>query len=114
MRPIVQDEWRQFDAQTHAYAEYRVFSALAAERLRSVHATVALSAVHGDEKAGARRVLCTITVSTGEGERLEAVSAEDHPYAAIDRAVERLLRACRKRGTRGVRAGAGSPRAVSS
>lgn len=88
MRPIVRDEWDQFDQQTRAYAEYRVFSKLTTERACARNATVTLDCVR--DSAGPRTVVCTITVVTVDGHVVHATAVDQHPCAAIDLAASRI------------------------
>jgi ribosome-associated translation inhibitor RaiA len=76
--------------QARAYAEYRVFAALAqiagAEHVR--HTSVVLR--HTNRSGDGQVVTCMVTV-TQEGSTTTRVrTTGDHPYAAINRAVERL------------------------
>ena len=98
MRPIVRDAGEQFDRQTHAYAEYRVFSGLAAERVPLVSAIVTLDRCTGGN-GGAMSALCRITVATGDGETFQGSASEAHPYAAIDRATALIAAAVRAHRT---------------
>lgn len=69
MRPIIRDYAAHFDPQTHAYAEYRVFSSLAA-RYACVIGIVVELAHHG---RGSRTVVsCTIVITIAGGEILRA------------------------------------------
>ncbi len=88
MQPVVRDDAKQFDPQTHAYAEFRLFSRLAAERTSVSSAVVTL------HRADTHTV-CWITVVTADGETLHATASERHPYAAIDRAVADVATAIR-------------------
>lgn len=90
--------------QARTYAEYRVFAAVAAlarpEQVRS--ARVVLRRVRAGEPCAA--VACTVTLIL-DGEVLRIRGIGDHPYAAINRAVDRLKR-------QGRRASAASQRAA--
>jgi ribosome-associated translation inhibitor RaiA len=76
--------------QARTYAEYRVFAALSrlvdTDRVRCarliLRRTTSTRACDG--------VLCTVTVDIKDGESLRVRTSGDHPYAAINRAVERL------------------------
>jgi hypothetical protein len=103
MQPIVRDAGEQFDRQTHAYAEYRVFSGLAAERVPLASAVVTLARSRGD--AGASGAQCRIKVATVDGETFDAKADEGHPYAAIDRAMALVTAAIRAHRSRSPRAG---------
>ena len=74
--------------QARAYAEYRVFAALARSAERVRHARVVLRAV--DRCGGCGAVACTVTVGLeGPGSfRIRATGA--HAYAAINSAIERI------------------------
>lgn len=72
------------DGQTRAYAEYRLFSQLAAARDRIDHALVVLRA--GGAQGAAR---CAITLTLRTGGLLSADARAAHIYDAIDRAVAR-------------------------
>jgi ribosome-associated translation inhibitor RaiA len=96
MRPIVNDACGQFDAQTRAYAEYRVFAGLMAEQVCTAAVTVALARTTTDGGSGPGDAVCAITVTMCHDGVLEATAIEHHPYAAIDRATELILRAVRK------------------
>jgi ribosome-associated translation inhibitor RaiA len=77
-------------SQARTYAEYRVFAALTqfAGREKVRQARVLLR--REQRNGGCEAVTCTVTVET-EGRRPMRVRVRaDHPYAAINRAVERL------------------------
>lgn len=92
MRPIVHDEWRQFDAQTHAYAEYRVFSALTAAEIGAASVRIMLDCVGRSGSLVERDVVCAIALITSQGSLVEALSIESHACAAIDGATEGIIR----------------------
>lgn len=101
MQIEVIDEQKCADAQTRAYAEYRVFAVLAPFAPAIRDACIELGR---RDAAGTDRVTCTVTVDLrGTGaRRIHAIGA--HPYAAIDRAVvrvKRVLAAARRRGVCG-------------
>ena len=75
-------------AQARAYAEYRVFAALArmAERVR--RARVVLRTV--DRCSGCGGVACTVTVALEGTGSLRVRTTGTHAYAAINRAFVRL------------------------
>jgi len=87
MRLIVRDKHKQFNQQTHAYAEYRTFSSLVGSdgHVGDVTITLVRGPADGTEANGP--IVCTIaaTMATGEVAKVEAMAA--HAYAAIDRAV---------------------------
>lgn len=76
--------------QARAYAEYRLFAALSqvfdTSRVRRASLVLrrAKSRRHGDG------VVCTVIVELKGGEVTRFRTFGDHPYAAINRAVERL------------------------
>jgi hypothetical protein len=76
--------------QARTYAEYRLFAALSqtvdTRRVRSASLVLrsAKSRRHG---AG---VFCTVTIELDDGEVSRLRAYGDHPYAAINRGVERL------------------------
>jgi hypothetical protein len=82
----------QLGAQTHAYAEYRVFAALAplGNVVQHVMITLALADVSGAHPVSGARLVCTVSVTTGPGQRAEVRAKGWHPYEAIDRAAARV------------------------
>jgi hypothetical protein len=82
----------RFDAQTQAYAEYRVFATLAplGNGVRHVTLTLAPADPSGAHPVSGTRVLCTVSVVTGPGHRAEVRAKGRHPYEAIDRAAGRI------------------------
>jgi ribosome-associated translation inhibitor RaiA len=76
--------------QARTYAEYRLFAALShvvdTARVRSASCVL--------RRARSRRhcdgVVCTVTVELNGGEVVRLRAFGDHPYAAINRAVERF------------------------
>ena len=76
--------------QARTYAEYRLFTALSqvvdASRVRSA-SLVLRRAKPGRHSDG---VVCTVTIELNDGEIASLRASGDHPYAAINRAVERL------------------------
>ncbi len=87
MRLIVRDKHKQFNRQTHAYAEYRAFSSLVGSERRVSDVTVTLTRgpVDGTEDDGT--VVCTIAITMASDEVAEVQAVAPHAYAAIDRAV---------------------------
>ena len=75
--------------QARAYAEYRVFAALTqlagAEQVRD--ARVALRRASGSR---GESVTCIVTIRVAGSNPMRVRTTGDHPYAAINRAVERL------------------------
>ena len=82
----------QCDAQTQAYAEYRVFATLAplGNTVRHVTVTLAPADPSGAHPVSGARIVCTVSVVTGPGHRAEVRAKGRHPYEAIDRAAERI------------------------
>ena len=76
--------------QARTYAEYRLFAELSrvADANRVRHARLVLRR-RNDEQAD-ESVSCTVTVAIEGGEPLRVQALAAHPYAAINRAVERL------------------------
>jgi ribosome-associated translation inhibitor RaiA len=76
--------------QARTYAEYRLFAALSqvvdTRRVRS--ASLVLRQVKSRRAGG--RVSCTVTIELNDGDVSRRRASGDHPYAAINRAVERL------------------------
>ena len=76
--------------QARIYAEYRLFAALSqsvdTRRVRS--ASLALRRARS--KRYGQGVFCTVTIELDSGEVSRLRAAGDHPYAAINCAVERL------------------------
>jgi ribosome-associated translation inhibitor RaiA len=77
-------------AQARTYAEYRLFAALSrvVDINRVQRARLTLKRTTHD-RAG-ESVSCTVTVDIEDGASLQIETSEEHPYAAINRAVERL------------------------
>jgi ribosome-associated translation inhibitor RaiA len=92
MRLIVEDEAKQFDQQTHAYAEYRAFSSLVGTNGSIESVTLTLTRRSADAAEDDGRVVCTIAVRLTSGEVAEARAVARHAYAAIDRAVSLVRR----------------------
>jgi len=83
--------------QACTYAEYRLFASLSqvldTDRVRNASLELhrAKSERHGE------RVVCTVTVELNGGEVTRLRTIGEHPYAAINRAVERFGRNSRRR-----------------
>jgi ribosome-associated translation inhibitor RaiA len=77
-------------AQARTYAEYRLFAALsqAMDTNRVRHARLTLQRT--PHNRASESVLCTVTVDIKDGESLRIQTSGEHPYAAINCAVERL------------------------
>jgi ribosome-associated translation inhibitor RaiA len=78
--------------QVRAYAEYRVFAALARFGRSIREASVTLVLLAGD-----RGVSCTIDVDLGDGDVVHCSSTDPHVIGAIDRAAERARRMLERR-----------------
>ena len=74
--------------QARAYAEYRMFAALAqsAERVRGARVVLRSRDRHG----GCDRVVCAVTIDLKGTRSLRVRTTGAHAYAAINRAVERV------------------------
>ena len=76
--------------QARTYAEYRVFAALTqlanAEKVRRVR--VVLRPV--DPGGGCDSIACSVTVALEGADPIRIRATGPHPYAAINRAVERI------------------------
>ena len=81
--------------QARAYAEYRMFAALsqAAQADRVRHARVVLAPAK--RAGGCDGVSCTVTVNIDGTDGLRVRAVDDHAYAAINNAVDRLTSAFR-------------------
>ena len=76
--------------QARTYAEYRLFAALsqAMDTSRVRHARLTLQRT--THNRASESVWCTVSVDIQDGESLRVQTSGEHPYAAINRAVERL------------------------
>ena len=85
---IVGDE--SFDQQARAYAEYRLFDALShvidADQVR--HARLVLR--RPTHKRNGDGVSCEVILEIRDADVLRIRATGDHPYAAINRAMERI------------------------
>src|SRR5689334_8730362 len=77
-------------AQARTYAEYRLFAELSrvVDTTRVRHACLVLQR-RDDDRAG-ESVSCTVSVDIDGCDPLRVQTSAAHPYAAINRAVERL------------------------
>lgn len=87
MRIGVSASGEEVDAQTRAYAEYRLFSRLASTDLVS-DAAIALIGRGGR----LRMAVCAIDVTLNQGKCLRIRARAQHIYDAIDQAVERAAK----------------------
>ena len=76
--------------QARAYAEYRLFAALSQllDTGQVDHASLVLSRAKSTRRSGG--VVCTVTVELNGGGVTRLRTFGEHPYAAINRAVERF------------------------
>ena len=76
--------------QARTYAEYRLFAALSqvVDTRRVSRASLVLRRTKSTRHCDA--VMCTVEVELHSGEVTRLRTVGDHPYAAINRAVERL------------------------
>ena len=83
---------RAFGRQTRAYAEYRVFSSLAqfSEVVREAEVSLAPA-------ARGRSMVCSVLVSVKTGAPVQVTARGRHAYDAINRVVDRLGPAMRRR-----------------
>jgi ribosome-associated translation inhibitor RaiA len=88
MRIEVMGEDESSNAQARTYAEYRVFAALARYAQSVRGARVVLRRDERDETYDT--VVCAVIVALEPTGSVRARSREQHVYAAIDRAVERI------------------------
>ena len=76
--------------QARIYAEYRLFAAISqivdTARVRSASLALRQAA----SRRGCDGVVCTVTVELHSGDVARIRAAGNHPYAAINRAVDRL------------------------
>jgi ribosome-associated translation inhibitor RaiA len=77
-------------SQARTYAEYRVFAALTqlagAEQVRDARVVLR----RANRTRAGEGVTCLVTVTLAGSSPLRVQTTGDHPYAAINRAVERL------------------------
>jgi ribosome-associated translation inhibitor RaiA len=76
------------NAQARAYAEYRLFAALARHTQAVRSACIELERVSGE--GSSNDVLCAVTVNLRPSGVARARAIGGHAYAAIDRAVKRV------------------------
>jgi ribosome-associated translation inhibitor RaiA len=93
---ILEDE--SFDPQVRTYAEYRLFAALPQliDTNQVRRARLVLRRVEHGRHAGT--ISCDVTIEIRDRDVLRIKATGDHPYAAINRAMERIT------GERGKRA----------
>ena len=79
-----------FSSQARTYAEYRLFAALSqvVGAGRVDHASLVLHRTRSRRRCDG--VTCTVTIEFKDGESARLSACGDHPYAAINRAMERL------------------------
>lgn len=93
---VVGDE--TINAQARTYAEYRVFATLTRHRQDFRCARVLLGQKDGAGRCSA--VTCSVSIALEPSGALRTRVSGPHPYAAINRAVERLGTALGKRVAR--------------
>jgi ribosome-associated translation inhibitor RaiA len=76
--------------QARIYAEYRLFAAVSQAMDTSRVRTAALVLRRSTSGRYGDRVVCTVTIETDDGNATRVRTLGEHPYAAINRAVERL------------------------
>ena len=91
MKIEVTDISRTFGRQTRAYAEYRIFSSLAAFSNVVRQVTVSLTS-----SATGHSVECSVLVGLQTGVPVQVTSSGHHAYDAINRAADRLAPALRR------------------
>ena len=76
--------------QARSYAEYRLFAVLSqvVDTGRVRHARLALRRTK--HRRDSESVSCTVTIEIDKGEMFRIRTTGNHPYAAINRAIERL------------------------
>lgn len=84
---IIGDE--SVSRQALIYAEYRLFAALS-ESVQTERIQRAALVLRQPAPSEGDRTLCAITVDTDGGNLWRATTAGDHPYAAINGAVDRI------------------------
>ena len=85
MRVHVSGCAESFNSLVRAYAEYRVFAALAR------HAHVCAARVAMRHSGDTATVVCAVTVDLDSTMKLRARGSAPHAHAAIDRAVARVV-----------------------
>jgi ribosome-associated translation inhibitor RaiA len=83
------------NAQARTYAEYRVFTVVARHTRGVRRVRVVLG--HADDRRTCDRVTCVVTVAAEPAGSFRIRATGPHVYAAINRAVERLGHALRRR-----------------
>lgn len=75
-----------FDDQTRAYAEFRMFAALARRHDLVGHVSITLR----HRAAAPPAVRCLVAMTLADGTRVRVTGRGTHPYGAIDRAAARV------------------------
>jgi len=88
MRIDVHDTQNRFDDQTRAYAEYRVFSALAA--LADVVHEVGVGLAPAEAEDTADVFACSVSITLRSGRCFDVAAHAQHPYEAIERAAHQV------------------------
>jgi ribosome-associated translation inhibitor RaiA len=76
--------------QARTYAEYRLFAALSQAVDTRLVRSASLELCRGTSKRHGDAVFCRVTIELKGGEVSRLRASGDHPYAAINRAVQRL------------------------
>lgn len=95
MRIDVHDTANEFDDQTRAYAEYRVFSTLAilADVVHQVGVGLARAADAAEPSTSRDVFVCSVSIRLCSGRQMDVASHARHPYEAIDRAARHVATA---------------------
>ncbi len=86
--------------QVRAYAEYRVFSAVArfGRTVDVVEVTLDADTLADAEHEGSgRHYSCSIVARTTAGEQITVRAGSDHPYSVVDRASRQMTTALERR-----------------
>jgi ribosome-associated translation inhibitor RaiA len=87
---VIADEF--INEQARTYAEYRLFAALAQVIDTSRVQLASLRLRHVTTRRPGHNVICTIVIDRDDGDTLRLQASGPHPYAAINRGVDRLRR----------------------
>jgi hypothetical protein len=100
MRIDVHDAGNEFDDQTRAYAEYRVFSTLAnvADVVHDVGVDLTRAADAAETWTAPDACACSVSIRLRSGCQLDVSSHGRHPYEAIDRAARHIATVVHLRG----------------
>jgi hypothetical protein len=90
--------------QVRAYAEYRVFSAVARFGRTVNLVEVTLDADNADDAnqgSGERQYTCSVVARTSGGEQVAVRAGSDHAYSVVDRAARQMTAALERRQSAG-------------